>query len=74
MKNKVVLSGGCTYVFMYSSGSICNMVILSGSMLDGTINGHEKVLRSPEVLAIWRSLHVGEPEFVICQKHKLVSS
>ena len=66
MRNKVVLGGGYAWVFMHSEESVGNMVVFSGSMLNSAGEGHEKVLPSAELLAIWCSLHEGEQGFVIC--------
>ena len=50
------------------------MVVFSGSVFDGAIEGHEKVLPSAELLAVRYSLDEPEQLFVICQDYKLVSS
>ena len=50
------------------------MVVLSNSVFNGAGEGHEKVLPSPELLAVWSSLHGGEHGFVICQDFKFLSS
>ena len=73
MRNKVVLSSGYAWVFMHSRESICNMVVFPDSVLNSIVKGHEKVLPSLKLLAVWCSLHEGEQEFVICQDYKLVS-
>ena len=59
---------------MYSGKSVCDMVVFSGSVFNSIVEGHKKVLPSPELLAIWGSLHESEKGFVICQDYKLVSS
>ena len=60
MRNKVILGGRYTWVFMLSRESVCDVIVFSGSVLDSTVKGDEKVLPSPELLAVWRSLHEGE--------------
>ena len=50
------------------------MVVFSASVFNCAVEGHEEVFPSPELLAIWWSLHEGEQGFVICQDYKLVSS
>ena len=74
VSNKVILSGGYAWVFMYSGESVCDVVVFFGSVLNGVVEDNEKVLPSPELLAIWCSLHEGKQGFVICQDYKLVSS
>ena len=59
---------------MHSEESVCNIAVFSSSVLNGAVEVHEKVLASPELLAIWCSLHEGAQGFVICQNSKLVSS
>ena len=48
------------------------MVVFSSSILNGTVKGHEKVLPSPDLLAIWHSLHEGEHGIVFSLNYKLV--
>ena len=74
MRNKVVLGGGYACVFMHSGYSICDMVVFSGTVFNDAVEGHEKVLPSPVLLAVWCSLHEGEQGFLICQDDKLMSS
>ena len=74
MRNEVILSGRYAWVFMDSGESVCDMVVFSNSALDHTGKGYEKVLPSPELLAVWCLLHEGKQGFVICQDYKLVSS
>ena len=50
------------------------MVVFSSSMFNNAVEGHEKVLQSPELLAVWCSLHEGEQGFVFYQDYTLVSS
>ena len=45
---------------MHSGESMCNGVVFSGSVLNGVVKGHEKVLPSPKLLAVQYSLHTGE--------------
>ena len=59
---------------MHSGESVCNMVVFSGSVFDGTIKGHEKVFPSSELLAVQCLLHEGEQGFVIYQDYKLRSA
>ena len=59
---------------MHSEESVCDMVGFSGSVLKSAVEGHEKVLPSPELLAVECSLHKGEQGLVICHDYKLVSS
>ena len=59
---------------MHSRESVCDIIVFSDSMLDSAVNGHEEVLPSLELLAIWRLLHEGEQGFVICQDYTLVFS
>ena len=74
MRNKIILGGGYAWVFMHARETICDVVILSSSVIDSTIKGHTKVFLSSKLLAIWRSLHESEQGFVICQEYKLKSS
>ena len=57
---------------MHSGENVCDMVVLSSSMLDSTVKGHVKDLPSSEFVALWCSLHEGEQGIVICQDYKLV--
>ena len=66
MRNEVVLGGGYVWVFMHSGGSVYDMVVFSCSVFNGAVEVHEKVLPSPELLAVRCSLHEGEQGFVIC--------
>ena len=50
------------------------MVVFSGSVFHSAVKGHEKLLPSPELLAVLCSLHESEQGFVICQEYKLKSS
>ena len=50
------------------------MVVFSRSMFNCAVEGNEKVLPYPEILAVQCSLHEGEQGFVIRQACKLVSS
>lgn len=50
------------------------MIIFSGSVFHDAVKGTEKVLPSPQILAVWRSLHKGKQRFGIRQDYKLVSS
>ena len=49
------------------------MIVLSGNALDGTVQGHKKVLLSPAPLTFQYSLHQFAQGFVISQNYKLVS-
>ena len=51
---------------MHSRESARNVIVFSSSILDSAVEGHEKVLPSPDLLAVWYSLHEGEQGFVIC--------
>ena len=51
---------------MYLLENIYDVVVLSSSVLSGTVKGHEEVLPSPEPLAVQCSLDEGEQGFVIC--------
>ena len=53
VQNKVILDGEYTGVFMQSGENICPMVGYSNIVLNGAVNGHEKVLTSANLLAVW---------------------
>ena len=74
MRNNIVLGGGYSLVFMHAGWSSFDMVVFPGSMLNGAVEGYEKLLPSLGLLAVCCSLHEGEQGFVICQDYKLVFS
>ena len=74
VRNKVVLYGGYAWFFMHSGESVCDMIVCYSSVVNSAGKGHEKILPSPELLAVWCSLHEGEQGFVTCQEYKLLSS
>ena len=74
VKNNVVLEGGYTWVCKHSRESVCDVLACSGSVLDVIVKAHERVLPSPELLAVWCLLNEGEQRFMITQDCKLVYS
>ena len=56
MRNNDVLGSGYVQVFMYSGECVCNVVVFSGIVLNSIVEGDEKVLPSPQLLAAWCSL------------------
>ena len=58
---------------MNSGESVCDVVVFSSSVLDGTTQANKKVLPSMELLAVSCLFYEGEQGFVICQDYELVS-
>ena len=57
VRNEVVLGGGYALVVIHSEVCNCDIDGFSGRLLDVAVNGHENVLLSPDLLAVWCSLH-----------------
>ena len=74
VRNTVVLDAGYARVHVHCEERVCDVVVFSGSILNGAVKGHEKVLSSPELLAVCCSLYEGEQEFVIRQDYTFVIS